>query len=62
MAKKKDFKKDNLVEDLAKLKEQVRELKFSKLNSKSKNTKEQKNLKKTIARMLTELNKNNKNK
>lgn len=59
---KKELKKDNLNEELTKLQEQVRELKWNKINPKSKNTKEQNKIKKEIARILTEINKNNKNK
>lgn len=59
---KKELKKENLTEDLAKLQKELYDLKWSKINPKSKNTKEQKNLKKNIARILTELSKNNKNK
>ncbi len=59
---KKELKKENLTEDLTKLQKELYDLKWNKLNPKSKNTKEQKNLKKKIARILTELSKNNKNK
>ena len=58
-------KKDNLTgADLAKkitdLKEQIRTIGFNKVNSKTKNVKELSNLKKDLARLLTEFNKNNK--
>jgi ribosomal protein L29 len=61
MAKKKENLKENggsLKEMLLKAKETLRALRFNTYGSKSKNVKEQATLRKEIARMLTELNKN----
>lgn len=63
MAKKKDnLKEGNLTENLATLRESVRAIKFDKSGTKSKNVKDLANKKKQIARILTEMNKSNKNK
>ena len=60
MAKKKEnLKKDNIDELKNKfilLKENLRVLRFNIKGSRSKNVKEEKNLKKEIARVLTEMN------
>ncbi len=64
MAKKKDnlkgMKKDELKKKLVILEEEVRVLRFKTEGSKSKNVKALFFLKKQIARVLTEINKNNK--
>lgn len=52
----------DLSEKLAALREQVRAIAFNIQGSKIKNVKEVSSLKKEIARILTEMNKNNKNK
>lgn len=61
MAKKKENlnteNKDSLKTELAKLTEHLRVLRFKTEGGKSKNVKEISNLKKQIARILTELNK-----
>jgi len=63
MAKKKDnLKEGNLGEKLATLRESVRKASFAKTGTKVKNVKELSGLKKQIARVLTEINKSNKNK
>ena len=57
--KKENFKemgKDELVKKLALLREEVRVIRFKTEGSKSKNVKDQANLKKQIARMMTEIN------
>ncbi|MCX6747358.1 MAG: 50S ribosomal protein L29 [Candidatus Nomurabacteria bacterium] len=63
MAKKKENLKeetvDGLKEKLAKLAENLRVLRFNAQGSKSKNVKEQSSIKKNIAKILTQLNKNN---
>ena len=65
MAKKKDnnfkgMKEGELKKELAALKENLRVIHFKSEGSKSKNVKESATLKKQIARILTEINKNNK--
>ena len=66
MAKKteniKGIKGDELKKKLADLQENIRVIKFKGQVSKSKNVKEAKNLKKQVAQVLTEMNKNNINK
>ncbi len=67
MAKTKDnkiagMKHDELVKKLAELRENIRTLSFKAEGSKSKNVKEMSALKKNVARVLTEMNKHNKNK
>ena len=61
MAKKtenfKEMNKDELKTKLAELREALRALKFKTEGSKSKNVKEAGNLKKQIAKALTEVNK-----
>ncbi len=63
MANKKDNLKglniDELKKNLITLRESLRVLHFKNEGSKSKNVKEQANVKKQIARVLTEINKNN---
>lgn len=63
MAKKKDnfngMKKDELKKKLVDLEEGLRTLLFKAEGSKSKNVKEMSTIKKQIARVLTEMNKNN---
>jgi len=54
----KDMKKDELLKKLAILQENVRVIRFKAEGSKSKNVKELSTLKKDIARILTEINKN----
>ena len=54
--------KEELLKKLAGLREEIRLDHFKAEGSKSKNVKEISGLKKQIARALTELNKNNKNK
>ena len=56
----KDMGKDELKAKLVSLEESLRVLHFKVEGSKSKNVKEASNLKKNIARVLTEINKNNK--
>jgi ribosomal protein L29 len=56
----KGMKKDELSKQLAVLQESVRVIRFKAEGSKSKNVKELSTLKKKIARILTEINKNNK--
>lgn len=62
--KKENLKIDNNDDDLKNklilLQESLRILRFKSQGSRSKNVKEEKNLKKQIARILTEINKNNK--
>ncbi len=64
MAKKKvNFKEmgeGELKKELATLRESLRTILFKSEGSRSKNVKEQTTFKKQIARILTELNKNNK--
>lgn len=65
MAKKKDdnfkgMKEGELKKELAVLKENLRVIHFKSEGSRSKNVKESATLKKQIARILTEMNKNNK--
>lgn len=58
-----DFKKmniDELRKKLVELRENVRVIHFKAEGSKSKNVKETNTLKKQIARVMTEINKNNK--
>lgn len=58
---KEDFKKmtkADLEKRLVLLREEVRAIKFKAEGARSQNVKELKNLKKQIARVLTELNKN----
>jgi ribosomal protein L29 len=63
MPKKTDnLKEGNLTEKLITLRESVRVIRFDKSGTKSKNVKELKNQKRQIARILTEMNKSNKNK
>ncbi|HPS21277.1 MAG TPA: 50S ribosomal protein L29 [Candidatus Paceibacterota bacterium] len=67
MAKKekenlKGMKIDELQKKLTDLRESLRVMRFKTEGSKSKNVKEPAFLKKQIARVLTEINKNNKNK
>jgi ribosomal protein L29 len=66
MAKKKENFKDMSVLDLKKmvasLQEEIREIRFKAEGSRSKNVKEVSNLKKKIAKILTEVNKSIKNK
>ncbi len=62
MAKKKDknfkdMKDGELLKELAVLREELRVLHFKAEGSRSKNVKEGQNLKKQIARILTEVNK-----
>ena len=57
----KGMKKDELKKKLADLQESIRVLKFKAEGSKSKNVKELAAIKKQVARVLTEINKNNKN-
>lgn len=61
MAKKKENLKGEKIEDLKKklfdLEEKIRVLRFKAEGSKSKNVKEHINLKKEVARILTEMNK-----
>ncbi len=64
MAKKdknnfKGMKKDELAKELATLRESIRSMRFKAEGSKSKNVKEVGTFKKQIARILTEINKNN---
>jgi ribosomal protein L29 len=64
MAKKeknnfKGMKKDELNKELGTLRESLRLMRFKAEGSKSKNVKEAQTLKKQIARILTEVNKNN---
>lgn len=62
MAKKKENLKTNSIDELKSrflvLKEELRILHFKSQGSRSKNVKEEKNLKKEIARIFTEINKN----
>ena len=58
----KGMKKDELKKTLAGLEEEIRVLRFKTEGSRSKNVKEMSALKKQIARVLTEMNKNNKKK
>ena len=65
MAKKKDngilgMKSDELKKKLTDLQESIRVIKFKAEGSKSKNVKEVMALKKEVARIMTEMNKNNK--
>lgn len=66
MANKKNNFKGLKIEDLKKnlisIRENLRTLHFKSEGSKSKNVKEQSSLRKQIARVLTEINKNNTNK
>ena len=56
----KGMKKEELVKKLAALREEIRVRKFKAEGSRSKNVKESANLKKQIARVLTEINSNKK--
>ncbi len=62
MAKNKDNFKDmkggELVKKLESLREELRSIHFKAEGSRSKNVKEQATLKKNIARVMTEINKN----
>lgn len=61
MAKKKDnLTGADLTKKIIDLKEQIRAINFNKSDSKTKNVKELNVLKKDLARLLTEFNKNNK--
>ena len=66
MAKEKEnlkgMKRDELEKKLSDLQENIRVLHFKAGGSKSKNVKEISTLKKQVARVLTEINKNNKKK
>lgn len=66
MAKKQENLKEKNVGELkiklTSLQEDLRSLRFKAEGSKSKNVKESLSLRKQIARVLTEINKNNKNK
>jgi len=53
----KEMKKGELEKKLASLREEVRVIRFKTEGSKSKNVKELANLKKQIAKVLTEINK-----
>jgi ribosomal protein L29 len=53
----KDMKKDELLKQLAILRENARVIRFKAEGSKSKNVKELSTLRKDIARVLTEINK-----
>jgi len=55
----KGVKLEELNKDLTTLRESLRALHFKSEGSKSKNVKEQSSLRKQIARVLTEINKNN---
>jgi len=52
----KDMKKNELIKKLAILQENARVIRFKAEGSKSKNVKELSNLRKNIARILTEIN------
>jgi ribosomal protein L29 len=54
----KAMKEGELTKELARLQEEVRVIRFKAEGSKSKNVKEGMGLKKHIARVLTEINKN----
>jgi ribosomal protein L29 len=56
----KGMKMDELHKKLIDLKEEIRVLHFKAEGSKSKNVKESTTLRKQVARILTEINKNNK--
>ena len=56
----KGMKEEELKKELASLRENLRVLHFKMEGSKSKNVKEAQALKKQIARVMTEINKNNK--
>lgn len=58
--KYKGMKTDELKKKLVDLQESIRVLRFKTEGSKSKNVKESGHLRKEIARILTEINKNNK--
>jgi ribosomal protein L29 len=58
----KNMKPEELKAKLVDLRENLRVLKFKTEGAKSKNVKEHSGLRKEIARVLTEINKNNKNK
>ncbi|MFA4975405.1 MAG: 50S ribosomal protein L29 [Candidatus Paceibacterota bacterium] len=58
----KGMKKDELKKELIGLEEKIRVLKFKAQGSKSKNVKESATLRKQVARVLTEINKNKKEK
>jgi len=58
----KGMKKDELKKKLVDLQESIRVLRFKAEGSKSKNVKEFASIKKQVARVLTEINKNNKKK
>ena len=55
----KGLKEEELKKNLATMRENLRILNFKSEGSKSKNVKEQSGLRKQIARVLTEINKNN---
>lgn len=57
-----NLKVEELKEKLISLRESLRSVKFNMQGSKAKNVKEIFSIKKEIARILTEINKNNKNK
>ena len=52
----KEMKAEDLKKEIVSLRESLRVIHFKEEGSRSKNVKEAKNLKKEIARMLTELN------
>jgi ribosomal protein L29 len=56
----KEMNREDLKKELVSLKENLRMIHFKAEGSRSKNVKEAANLKKEIARVLTELNSNNK--
>jgi len=58
----KGMKQDELKKKFLDLQESIRALKFKAEGSKSKNVKELATIKKQVARVLTEMNKNNKKK
>ncbi|MEI6580903.1 MAG: 50S ribosomal protein L29 [bacterium] len=58
----KDTKPEELKKKLHELRESIRSIHFKAEGSKSKNVKEGKFLRKQVAQVLTEINKNNKNK
>ncbi|MFA6257999.1 MAG: 50S ribosomal protein L29 [Candidatus Paceibacterota bacterium] len=52
----KEMKKDELIKKLASLQEEIRVIRFKAEGSKSRNVKESLNLKRQIARILTQIN------
>jgi ribosomal protein L29 len=58
----KEMKPEELKKKLAVLREDIRVIHFKAEGSKSKNVKEAKSLRKQVAQILTEVNKNNKKK